>query len=352
MHKRRKRNRTPGRPPGSLIREVGEFVEYANLDFFIYDENELEERNIESLEQLPSVTPDKTLWLNIPGLKDAELLKEIGERFDLHPLLLEDILNPEQRPKLDEFDNCLALTLRMMYVREEGPQLEDEQITLVLGSGFVLSFQEKPGDVFDPIRERLRRASGRIRHRKSDYLLYALTDLAIDHYFVLIEALGDKVEDLEELVFSNPSENNLESIHQLKRELLIFRRSTFPLREAISQLQRLETGLITQETQRFITDAYDHIINILDLLENYRELNTGLKDIYLSSLSLRMNKVIQLLTIISTIFIPLTFIVGIYGMNFENMPELDWEYGYFLILGIMAAIVLGMVVFFKTRKWL
>ena len=347
-----KRKRTPGLPPGSLVKEAGEFLSETQLYYFNYNVDFFEEKKITSLSELPAISENSTLWLNIEGIHHAEALKEIGDHFKLHPLLLEDILNTDQRPKFDEFEDVVALILRMYYSNSSENLLEGEQVAIVLGKGFVLSFQEKPGDIFDPVRERLRKSSGRIRTRKSDFLLYALTDIIIDHYFLLIENLGDKVEFLEEEIFSKPSEDNLEQIHVLKRELLTFRRNTFPLREAISQIQRSPTELIEVDTHRFLTDAYDHIINIIDLLENYRELNSGLKDIYMSGVSLRMNKIMQVLTIVSTIFIPLTFIAGIYGMNFENMPELGWHYGYMGVWVIMLLTVVVMLFFFRKKRWL
>lgn len=351
--KLKKGGRKAGLPPGSLIKQVGEFSEIVELTYFLYNAEEIEEEKFSNISELAALNrKNKTLWVNVSGLNNTEILKELGEMFDLHPLLLEDILNTDQRPKMDDFGDSVALTLRMLYHHQDTKEIEDEQITLILGEGFILSFQEMVGDVFDSVRERLRNSGGRIRKSGSDYLAYALTDVIVDQYFVMIEDLGEKVEVLEDEVFDNPSHEHYNRIHSLKREMIIFRKNIFPLREAISQIQKTSKPFVHIETQRFFSDVYDHVIHVLDLVESYRELNSGLKDIYFSSLSIQMNKVIQLLTIISTIFIPLTFIAGVYGMNFENMPELSWKNGYYFVLGFMLLVVVFMLLFFRRRKWL
>lgn len=346
------RKRKPGLPPGTLIRQSEDAQTESKLGYFLYNQDFVEEKHIQSLAELPQKSKDKFFWLNVTGLNNIELLKEIGKVFNLHPLLLEDIINTDQRPKFDDFENRISLTLRLYNSENKELNLEGEQVTLVMGDNFIISFLEKPTDLFEPIYERLRKTRSGVRSYKSDFLLYALADLIIDHYFVFIENLGDRIVDLEDSLFDDANDRNLERIHAMKTELLTFRRNVFPLREAISQIQRSNSKLILVETQRFWTDAYDHVIRIIDLLENYRELNSGLRDIYLSGLSIKMNKIMQLLTIISTIFIPLTFIVGVYGMNFNNMPELTWHNGYYGVWLIMILIVLGMLIFFKRRKWL
>ncbi|MCO6494283.1 MAG: magnesium/cobalt transporter CorA [Bacteroidetes bacterium] len=344
--------RKPGLPPGSLIRQNDNSQAESRLSYFLYNQESIEEKHIHSLSELPKKTKEKLFWMNVVGLNDIELLRDIGKIFNLHPLLLEDIINTDQRPKFDDFENRISLMLRLYDSENNEMSIEGEQITLVMGEGFVISFLEKPTDIFEPVFERLRKTSSGVRSHRADYLLYVLADLIIDHYFVFIENLGVRIEDLEDSLFTESNESNLEKIHSMKTELLSFRRYVFPLREAISQIQRSNSTLIEPETQRFWTDAYDHVIRIIDLLENYRELNTSLRDIYLSGLSIKMNRIMQLLTIISTIFIPLTFIVGVYGMNFHNMPELEWRYGYYMIWCLMSLIVIGMLLFFKRKKWL
>jgi magnesium transporter len=345
--------RQVGLPPGALKKQVGSFSDNTLLSLFLFHESEVLEKDIHSVSELKEYLPkeNQILWLNIEGLHNVEVLKEIGELFHLHNLLLEDILNTDQLPKMDDYGEYVSLCLRMVKEYTPNEKVQDEQITMVLMPQILLSFQEKPGDVFMEVRERIRTSGGRIRQRGADYLLYALTDLVVDHYFQYIEKLGESVEELEENVFQHANANHMNDIHELKRELLYFRRYAFPLREAISRIQRNPNPIISSDTQRYFTDVYDHIFHILDLLESYRELTTGIKDMYLSTVSFQMNKVIQMLTIISTIFIPLTFLVGVYGMNFKEMPELEWEYGYYLVWGIMGVITLAMVYFFKRKKW-
>lgn len=349
---RRHHKRKPGLPPASLIRRSSDDFLDTELKYISYNIDFIEEKQIKSLSELPEKSPDKFLWLNITGLNDLELLKDVGNKFNIHPLLLEDIINTDQRPKFDDFEDKLALTLRLYYNDTIESVTDGEQVTLVMGENILISFLEKPTDIFEPIYERLRKTTSGVRAHSSDFLFYALADLIIDYYFVFIEFLGDKIEALEDSLFLQTNDSSLERIHDLKTELLNFRRNVFPLREAIGQIQRSASRLIEPETQRFWTDAYDHVIRIIDLLENYRELNNGLRDIYLSGLSIKMNKIMQLLTIISTIFIPLTFIVGVYGMNFHYMPELGWKYGYFMVWAAMVLIVLGMLIYFKRKRWL
>jgi magnesium transporter len=342
-----------GLPPGALKKQVGKFSESTNLSLFLFHETEVLEKQIESIADLKGYLPTEgqVLWLNIEGLHEVQILKELGEIFNLHNLLLEDILNTDQLPKMDDYGDYLSLSLRMVHAYTPQEKIQDEQITLVLLPQILISFQEKPGDVFMEVRERIRTSGGRIRQRGADYLLYALTDLVVDHYFHYIEQVGESVDALEEQVFQRANANHLNEIHEIKRELLYFRRYAFPLREAVSRLQRSTNPLISNDTQRYFTDVYDHIFHILDLLESYRELSTGIKDIYLSQVSFQMNKVMQILTIISTIFIPLTFLAGVYGMNFKLMPELEWEYGYLAVWGIMITMAVSMVFYFKRKKW-
>ena len=353
--KKKRSKRQVGLPPGSLVRRVeGTGIE-GKIQLISYSQTEIEEESIESKESLQAVIQQKndlSVWLNIIGLDNIKLIEEVGKTFTIHPLLLEDAINTDQRPKYDEYEDHLGFTLKMLNLEKESNSIQEEQITFVLGNGFLVSFQEREGDVFDPVRLRLENAGGRIRAQGPDYLMYALIDVVVDHYFLILEDIGDRIDQLEDLVFEEPTEAHLKQIQEFKYDILLLRRSIFPLRDAVSRIQHDATGLISETTRRYLNDVYDHIIQLIEILESLREINSGLKDIYMSSVSYQMNKVVQLLTIISTIFIPLTFIAGIYGMNFTYMPELEWRNGYFIILGVMAALVLWMIFFFRRKKWL
>jgi magnesium transporter len=318
-----------------------------------YDEQNFTTKEISRIEECCSYQEKSTVtWINIDGIHDADVIKKLGKDFDLHPLTMEDIMNPRQRPKVEQFDHYIFIVLKMLSYDESQEKVVEEQVSLVLGPNYVLSFQEKEGDVFDPVRERISSGAGRIRKSGSDYLAYSLTDVVVDHYFLILEKLGDKVERLEESLTGDPDKEMLQKIHDLKRELILLRRSVWPLREMINSLERLESSLVQKGTLRFFRDVYDHTIQVIDTIETYRDMIFSMHDTYLSTISNRMNDVMKVLTIIATIFIPLTFIAGIYGMNFEFMPELKWPSGYFAVLGVMALVALVMVIYFKKKKWL
>jgi magnesium transporter len=297
--------------------------------------------------QLPSVT-----WINVDGLYDTELIAEFGRVFDLHPLVLEDILNTQQRPKMENYENYIFVVLKMLSFPDDSSQIHSEQVSLILGAGYVLSFQEMAGDVFEPVRQRVRSRKGRICKMGPDYLVYALVDAVVDHYFVVLERVEEKLEDLEDAVFENPTVSTLAEIQRLKVELLRFRKAVWPLRETINGLVREESELIAEKTEIFLKDVYDHTIQVIDTVEGFRDTVSGLLDVYLSSVSNRMNEVMKVLTIIATIFIPLTFIAGIYGMNFEHMPELRFAWAYPLVWLVMLVVALAMIGFFRRRGWL
>ena len=265
---------------------------------------------------------------------------------------MEDIVHTGQRPKLEDYGSHLFVVLRMLRWNEETRQIDDEQVSFAIGPSWVLSFQERKGDVFDPIRDRLLSDRGRIRKLGPDYLAYALVDAIVDHYFSILEALGERIESLGEEMAQNPRPQELEAIRHSKRELLFMRKSVWPLREVLSSLQRAETDLLRDSTVPYLRDVYDHTIQIIDTVETFRDMLSGLTDLYMSSVSNRMNEVMKVLTIIATIFIPLSFVAGLYGMNFDFMPELHWRYGYFAVLGLMLAIGIGMLLYFRRRKWL
>jgi magnesium transporter len=265
---------------------------------------------------------------------------------------MEDILHTDQRPKMEDFEDYIFIVTKMLFFDQEKRELKAEQLSLILGENYVVTFQERVGDVFEPIRERIRKGKGRVRKMQSDYLAYALIDAVVDHYFIVLEKIGETVESLEEELVTNPTPETLQAIHHLKRELIFLRKSVWPLRELISGLERGEASLIQEKTTVFLRDVYDHTIQVIDTVESLRDMVSGMLDVYLSSVSNRMNEVMKVLTIIATIFIPMTFIAGIYGMNFENMPELKWPWGYPLVWCVILAIGIVMLGYFKKKKWL
>ncbi len=328
-------------------------VEAVRITVIDYNEGHFEEKQVDSIQACLSfkTTPTVT-WINIDGIHDIKTIEQIGEAFELHPLILEDILSTGQRPKSEDYEKNVFIVLRMLNYNAENSAIETEQVSLVLGPNFVLSFQERIGDVFDSVRDRIRNNKGRIRKTGPDYLTYALMDAMVDSYFMVLEKLGDDIEALEDELVGEPSQKTMQKIHFLKREMISLRRSIWPVRELISGLQRNDSDLITESTSLFIRDVYDHTIQIMDTIESFRDMVSGMLDIYLSSLSNRMNAVMKVLTIIATLFIPLTFVAGIYGMNFEHMPELKWRYGYAAVWSVMIVVALVMLVYFRKKKWL
>lgn len=295
---------------------------------------------------------DGVSWYTIDGIHDVRALSILGENFKLHPLVIEDIVNTTQRPKLEEFEGYLFITVKMIVYNRKESRLRSEHVSLVCGEGYVLSFLEDAGDVFEPIRQRIASGRGQIRKNGSGYLLYALLDAIVDYYFQVIEELGEVIEALEEEVVANPSPATLRGIHRIKRELIVLRRSVWPMREIVNVLLREETPLISKGTRVFLRDLYDHTIQVADTVETLRDIMSSALDVYLSSVSNRLNEVMKVLTVMSSIFIPLTFIVGIYGMNFDYMPELRWRYGYPTLVGFMAILSLFLLAFFKRKRWL
>ena len=278
------------------------------------------------------------------------MIGKIGKLFDLHLLTVEDIVNPKQRPKMEEFENYIYLVLKMLYLKKG--KVVAEQVSLVFGQNFVISFQEKKGDVFDRVREEIRTSKGKIRSFGTDYLVHALMDAVVDNYFIILENFGDRIENLQEKLVKNPSSNTLQTIHEIKREVTFLRRSIWPLREVVNEVERNETPLIAKAVIPYFRDLYDHTIQAIDIAEFLRDSLSDMLDIYLSSVSNKTNEIMKVLTMFSTIFIPLTFITGVYGMNFKNMPELSWKWGYPVAWMIMGAVTLFMFIYFKRKKWL
>jgi len=349
----KKRHKKIGQPPGTPV-FVGERKEEAiKITILDYDETKFQEIEAKSIEECCPYKDSATVtWINIDGIHDVETIEKIGEHFDLHPLIREDIVNTDQRPKIEEFETFVYVVLKMLSHDDKSKETQVEQVSLIIGNNYVLSFQEREGDIFEHVRERIRKGKGRLRKSGTDYLAYALLDAVVDHYFIILEKDGEKIEGLEEKVVSNPEPKTLNDIHRLKREMIFLRRSVWPLREVINSMTRADSKMIQESTKIFLRDVYDHTIQVIDTVETYRDMLSGMHDTYLSSVSNRMNEIMKVLTIIATIFIPLTFIAGIYGMNFEFMPELRWRWGYFIVLGIMFVLGLLMVFYFKRKKWL
>lgn len=347
-----------GLPPGTAIYVGEKKTDKVRVSVVDYDRENYETffpediKECEQFKQKPTVT-----WVNIDGLHEAQKIETFGECFGLHPLTIEDILHTTQRPKMDVFDEYVFLVIKMPRLNTETNQIEMEQISFVISGNYLLTFQELEGDTFDAVRNRIKNNKGRIRRMGVDYLAYALMDSVVDHYFAILEQVGEQIELLEEELVVNPSPETLQKIHFLKREMILLRKSVWPLREVISGLQRDEVPQITEAINFFLKDLYDHTIQVIDTVETFRDIISGMVDIYLSSVSNRMNEVMKVLTIFAAIFIPLTFIAGIYGMNFNpekspfNMPELNWAYGYPFALGLMLTLGIGMLIYFKIKKW-
>ncbi len=318
---------------------------------FHYTGSSCEERPIEQAETLTPPNDESVVWVNISGVHKLDVLETIGKQFALHPLLLEDIANTDQRPKLDDYDSSFFLVLKMLTLNER-QDVVVEQVSLVLSRNFVLSFQENGHDVFQPVRERLRAGKGRLRQSGADYLFYTLVDAIVDQYFAVLESVGEKIEALQHVVVADPKPETLKDIHALKRQLLFLRRAVWPLRDVTNNLSRSDCPFMQQPTKLFFRDVYDHVVQIVDTIETLREMVSASLDIYLSSVSYRLNAVMRVLTVITTVFMPLSFIASIYGMNFEHMPELKAEWGYPVVLLVMMLVGIGMLVAFRKKRWL
>lgn len=342
-----------GLPPGSLVYTGERKVESVRITVIDYDERTVREEQLATVEACLAFKTTPTItWINVDGLHDVSVIEKIGQAFDLHPLILEDILHTGQRPKVEDYDSHIFVVVRMLSYADQSQTVESEQVSLVFGPNYVISFQERVGDVFEQIRERIRNGKSRIRKMGADYLAYSLMDAIVDSYFGILERTGEKIEALEQELVSDPDEKTLHRIHALKREMIELRRSIWPLRELVNDLQRSESPLLTDATSVYLRDVYDHTIQIIDTIESFRDMVSGMLDIYLSSLSNRMNAVMKVLTIIATLFIPLTFVAGVYGMNFPNMPEMKWPYSYAAVWVVMIAIAAGMLFYFRKKKWL
>lgn len=349
-----KKRKKIGAAPGTLLYTGHKKMDKIGIRVFNYNEDNIKEHELETVEDVFSINDSETVsWINIDGIHDAGVIEKLGSRFKIHPLVLEDILNPNQRPKVEEYENSIFIVLRMFYFDKDSSEILSEQMSIILGSGYIITLQEKAGDVFDGVRDRLRAGKGRIRKKGADYLAYALIDSIVDSYFEILESIGETIENLEEILISDPKQENSHMIHKLRREMIFLRKSIWPTREVVNVLQRRELPFVMEETTIFLRDVYDHTIQVIDTIESFRDVISGMLDIYLSGLSNRMNEVMKVLTIIATIFIPLTFVAGVYGMNFEHFPELYWDwiypYGFWFFIIAVAG---GMIIYFKRKKWL
>lgn len=342
-----------GLPPGTLV-HIGETTgRPVTIHVMDYDGEGCRESELQSVSQcIPYRDKESVTWINVDSVQQADVIQQMGECFGLHPLVMEDILNTSQRPKLEVYGDYLFIVMKMLHHNDRS-EVRVEQISFILGPSHVLSFQEGiAGDVFDPLRQRLRAGKGRIRAAGADYLLYSLIDAVVDNYFVVLEHLGEEIEALEDEVVSRPTPHTVRRIHGMKRRMIFLRRVVWPLREVLAALQRGESELVQDATQVYLRDVYDHTIQAMDSIDTYRDMISGILDVYLSSLSNRMNEIMKFLTIIGTIFIPLTFIVGLYGMNFKYIPGLQSPWAFYGVVVFMAAIAGGMLVYFKRKRWL
>jgi len=359
MTKLIKKSKILGQPPETLLYEGKAKTDKVKITVFDYDGEACAEKVVNDVEEcFPFKDKPTVTWINVDGIHRIDVLEKLSACYLVHHLVLEDILNINQRPKAEDFGDYIYIAAKMLSLDETNDDIIEEQVSIILGDNFVITFQEdKEGDVFDVIRQRIRAGKGRIRKMKADYLAYALLDAIVDNYFVILEKVSEKIELIEESLVSRTDAVILNSINKMKRNLIFLRKSVWPLREVIRAITQSESALIREQTLAYYRDIQDHIIQAVDTIEAFRDTASGMLDIYLSSLSHHLNEVMKVLTIIATIFMPLTFIAGIYGMNFNtqgsrfNMPELNWPFGYLFVLSLMAMVVTGMVAYFKKKKW-
>jgi magnesium transporter len=349
----RKLSQTAGLSPGTLVHVGEKKLERACISAIVYDADYIFEQEVKDISEIGALLSKSGVkWIDVDGVHDLATIEKLGQELKLHPLILEDIANTEQRTKLEDYGDILFIVARWFDIDKTSGRIVSDQISLILGRDFVISFSEKEVDEFTPVRQRIREGQGRIRAMCADYLLYRLMDSIVDNYYVVLEPLGERIDDLESRLLGDPSPKILPEIFDIKRDLLFLRKSVWPMREVLSSLERGESLLIGSETHLFLRDAYDHTIHVMDTIDIFRDMESGSVETYLSSLSYRQNEVMRLLTIISTFFLPLTFLAGVWGMNFIGMPELKWPFGYAIAWGVMLVVAAGMVVYFRKKKWL
>lgn len=342
-----------GLAPGTLVHVGEKKVEKVVIRVLAYNSEKLIEKELNSIEECVAFKDRSglNLWINVDGLDRVEIIEKLGSYFNIHPLTLEDVLHTGQRPKMDDYGSYIYTVLKMMLLDEDKEEIVTDQVSIIFGSNYILSFQEREVDIFNPLRERLKNPASRLRRGGVDYLAYGLIDAVVDNYFLILEHFGEKIEDLEEELIISPRPETIKSIQNYKRDMIILRKSVWPLRELINGLQRSESELIKETTRIYLRDIYDHTIQVIDSIETYRDILSSMVDVYLSSLSYRMNDVMKVLTVIATIFIPLTFIAGVYGMNFDYMPELEWRWGYPAVMVFMTTVGITMFTYFKKKRW-
>jgi magnesium transporter len=342
-----------GLAPGTLVHVGEQKIETARITLFNFNSENLLEKEIHNIEDVrPFKNNLDVTWVNVDGLHDVGIIEQVGELFGIHTLTLEDIVNTNQRPKLEEFDDYTYIVLKMLFLDQDKNRINAEQVSFVLGENFLITFQEMEGDIFDGVRERLRKCKGRIRKKGADYLMYALMDAVIDNYFLILDHTVEQTEIIEDMMLTDTSHRTLVLIHDIKRELIHFRRQVWPLREFLNNMISSEINLIEEPTRLFLRDLYDHSIQVIDTIESLRDVLMGMQDVYLSELSNKMNETMKVLTIIATIFIPVTFIAGVYGMNFKYMPELEQRWAYPAFWVTVVLIIALMMAWFKRKKWL
>jgi magnesium transporter len=344
-------SRKSGLPPGTLV-HIGEVrLDKTSLDITVFNAEELHERVIQDPESVLIPSPNKNKWISVVGLHQTEVIGQVGQLLKIDPLLLEDLLNTNQRPKFEDFDDRLFFTMKAFYFNENDV-LESEQLSFVLAKDFLVSFQESGRPFLEPIRERIRSSRGKVRAKGHDYLLYTLIDVLVDQYFSCVEHIGDKLDNLEEIISVEPEPSGFETTLHLRKDIGTLSKTLLPLRDALQKLKNDDSPLTGDEMVRYYSDVLDHVVQLTDTLDSFREISAEIKDTYMSGISFRTNQVVKLLTIITTIFIPMTFVVGIYGMNFRNMPELEWKYGYLAVWCFMVIMMSAMVIMIRKKRWL
>ena len=352
--KKQKRKSKVGLAPGSPVFTGVQKMPQIKISWMQYSESKFEEKNINTIAELIKLLDDSrdNTWINIDGLHDENAIEEFCLYLGIHKLTMEDILSVGQRPKIEEHSNYLHIVLKMFMFNPVDETIEDEQLTFLFKGNVLITFQEKTGDVFEFVRKRIKEGKGFVRKKGADYLLYALLDAVVDHYFLILEIIGEKLDDVETALLKSPDKSTLNKLHNLRSETLNLRRSVYPLREVVSRFEKIEEPIISKDMRVFIRDLYDHTIQVIDTIEIFRDMASGLLELYMNSVSNKMNEIMKVLTIMASIFIPLTFLAGVYGMNFENMPELHYKNGYFIFWGMMVLIFIAMMIYFKRKKWL
>lgn len=341
-----------GQAPGTLIYTGKRHTEKVELELFAFNENELKHHSANQWKEIfKHKLEDRVNWINVAGLSDVALIDQIGQDFKLDKMLLEDVLMVDQRPKAEDFGNHIFFTIKMFHHPGQSG-IEFEHLSFVLGENYVISFQEIPEDIFGLLRDRLINSYGKIRSKKADYLFYRFIDIIVDNYFLVLDTLAEKLEVLEDEVMDRPNTETLQKLQKVRKETIYLRRSIYPLRESINFLLKSESKLISEESSQFLNDVYDHTIQIIESLETYRDLHSSVMDLYMNTASNKMNEIMKVLTIMSTLFIPITFIAGVYGMNFQHMPELAYAWAYPAVWVLMFLVAIGMLLFFRYKKWL